>query len=163
LGDRALLIFGVAASWFAIDPEFAQELAAQQRPTKVPRVPHYIPGLVKLRGKAVPLLDLEKFFELPPAADAGRDEEEFRRRVVVVHAKGMTVGLLSDRVRNLVSVPESAFASPDSLPAGRVRDFAQAEIADPTGAMATGGGVIVVLKVDALLEAARVRSSGALA
>jgi purine-binding chemotaxis protein CheW len=159
-GDRVLLIFQAASCWFGIDPRFAQELAAPQVPRPVPRVPAYIPGLIPLRGRAVPLLDLEKFLGLTPADTARGQEDDLLKRIVVVTAGGMTVGILSDRVRSLVRVPARGLLPPESLPAGRVRDFAEAEIADSGGVMISDAGIIIVLKIGALLEAARLRPAG---
>jgi purine-binding chemotaxis protein CheW len=158
--DPVFLLFQVGSSWFALDPRLAQELAAPQRPTPIPRVPDYIPGMIKLRGRAVPLLDVQKFLGLSAAAG---DEDTLLRRIVVVSANGMTVGLHSDRVKSLVPVPARALLPADSLPPGRVRDFAAAQVADPEGSVTGIPGVIVVLDVPALLDAARVRGAGALA
>src|SRR5258708_197530 len=115
-----------------------------------------------LRGRAVPLLDLQKFLDLESAADRP-PEQDLAPRIVVVTSGGMTVGLLADRVRSLVTLPQKALLSPESLPAGRVREFAEAYVPDPQGIVAAMGSLIVVLNVAALLEAARRRPAGALA
>jgi chemotaxis signal transduction protein len=159
LTERTLLVFRIASCWFAIDPELAQEIAAPQPAAPVPRVPAYIPGLMKLHSRAVPLLDLRRFLDLTPASEPS-DEDELRRRVLVVSAGGMTVGLLCDRILSLLTVPATRILPPTSLRAGRVQEFAEAELADPDGTIGGRPGVIVVLSVRALLESARVRPAG---
>jgi purine-binding chemotaxis protein CheW len=162
LTERVLLIFKTGSCWFAMDPELAQEIAAPEPPTPVPRVPAYVPGLLKLRSRAVPLLDLQRFLDLPPAAGSDAADDEFRKRILVVSTKGMTVGLLCDRVRSLLAVPAASLLPPTSLPAGRLREFAQAELPDPSGAIGGRPGVVILLDIGALLDAARVRPAGAL-
>jgi purine-binding chemotaxis protein CheW len=160
--DRVFLVFQVASSWFAVEPHWTQELAEPTSPTPVPRAPAYVAGLMPLRGRAVPLLDLRRFFGLEARAD-GALEADLAPRVVVVACAGMTVGLLADSVRRLITLPPAALQTPDSLPPGRVRDFAEAYVPDPQGLVAAGAGLIVVLDVPSLLEAARLRPAGAIA
>jgi purine-binding chemotaxis protein CheW len=160
--DRVLLVFEVASAWFGVDPQVAQELAPPQVPTPVPRAPDYVAGLVALRGRAVPLLDLQRFLALDPR-DARGTDDDLLKRIVVVASDGMTVGIVCDRVRSLVRLPRNAFLPPESLPAGRVRDFAESEVADPAGVVTKVGGIVVVLKVPELLEAARLRPAASIA
>jgi purine-binding chemotaxis protein CheW len=161
-GDDMLVVFQVSSAWFGIDPQFVRELALPQRLTPVPRAPAHILGLMPLRGRAVPILDLQRFLQLPDAEDR-ETSDEVLRRVIVLSYDGMTVGIVSDRVRRLVRIPPDSVLSPEGLPPGRVTDFADAEIPDPAGVLTGKGGLIIVLNVGVLLKAARLRAAGPLA
>jgi chemotaxis signal transduction protein len=160
-GDM-LVVFQVSSSWFGIDPQFVRELALPQRVTPIPKAPAHILGLMALRGRAVPILDLQRFLQLPDADDRAASDEVLRR-VIVLSYDGMTVGLLTDRVRRLMRIPPDSVLSPEGLPPGRVTDFADAEIPDPAGMLTGKGGLIIVLNIGVLLKAAKLRPAGPLA
>jgi purine-binding chemotaxis protein CheW len=156
-GVEPLLVFRVGDLWLGLPAHVVDQLHSVPVSTPVPLAPAHIVGLAILRGEVVPLLDLERFLELDVAPAAPDDAEADRplgaatRRVAVISAAGMQVGVLCREVRGIV--PLQAPAQPGlKVARGRVLEkVAAAEIS-------TDDGVLVVLDPIRLLEEARVRS-----
>ena len=118
--------------------------------TRLPRLPAHVRGLVFLRGRAVPLLDLAMFLGVEePDEDAA--DEELSERLVVAADDGMTVGLLSRRVHGVFELPAADFVEPDAL-AADVRKYCQAQVS-------CDGRLVAVLDLPVLLRAARPRGA----
>jgi purine-binding chemotaxis protein CheW len=115
----------------------------------LPLAPAHIPGVVSLRNQVVPLLDLGRFLELAPRAAAAPGEAGRPGRIVLVTAAGMRVGLLCDRVLGIEEVPPSRLRRCQVVQGEALVEHAQeAELE---------AGVLVVLSLERLLEAASVR------
>lgn len=152
LPTRTLVIFRVAATWLALAAEYVVEICDQTPPMPLPHAPMHIPGLMNLRGHALPLLDLQLFLRLsdqtPPLPT--RRGEQVRPRVLLVTWGGMRVGLMCDHVRSLQQVPGVSVRPTSVLVEGELMHYAQAELCTPDM-------LAPILDLPTVLEAARVR------
>jgi purine-binding chemotaxis protein CheW len=91
--------------------------------TKVPGAPAEVAGLVQIRGRVVPVLDLRRVFGLPSI------EPTLDSRVVVMRQGERTVGLLVDSAREVMKIPAAEFSPPPPVVAqqtdGLVKAVAQ--------------------------------------
>jgi purine-binding chemotaxis protein CheW len=102
------LSFEVAGQSFCIDILAVRELRGWTEPTPLPRSPSYMRGVVNLRGTVLPVLDT--------AARLGMAAQQptARHVIVVVAVGGQTLGLLVDRVCEIVVLADDALqAAPD--------------------------------------------------
>lgn len=101
--ELRLVSFTVAEQEYAIDIVDVQEIV-QVPPhiTALPNVPHHVLGLMSLRQRLLPLLSLRSLFGLPTL-----DASEQHRIVVVALPGGAQVGLVTDSVKEVLSVPRS--------------------------------------------------------
>jgi purine-binding chemotaxis protein CheW len=67
--------------------------------TPLPGIPHFLLGIVNVRGRIVPVLDLKKFFELP---EVGLTD---LHRVILVHGDDIELGVLADVTRGVLKMP----------------------------------------------------------
>ena len=88
--------------------------------TRVPGAPEYVAGLVQLRGKVVPVVDLRSLFDLPPI------ERGIDARIVVVQQRSRQVGLLVDAAREVIKLEPDAFSPPPEVIALQSRRFVSA-------------------------------------
>lgn len=139
-----LLRFRVAGAQLAIPVVAVEEIVDHGALTAIPGVPSHIPGIVAVRGEAVPLLDLEAFFGLPP----GEKVEDRSARVLVVRVEPYRVGLLCDVVAGVAVIAPPALETPRACQPPALRDFAAAELD-------LGDAVAAVIDLRRLLEAAR--------
>ena len=99
--ELRLVSFTVAAQEYALDIADVQEIVqVPARITAVPNTPAHMLGLISLRQRLLPLVSLRGLFGLPGVA-----LDEHHRIVVVVLPGGAQVGLVTDAVKEVLSVP----------------------------------------------------------
>ncbi len=76
--------------------------------TQVPKAPHYVEGVINLRGKVIPIMDLRLRFGLPAA------ERTKETRIVVVDIARIILGLIVDSVSEVLRIPSSEVEPPPS-------------------------------------------------
>lgn len=101
--------FRVGAASYAIPAAQVLHLESFESATPVPGAPSYVAGLVQVRGRLVPVVDLRSRFGLP-AADRTIDN-----RVVVVQSGTRIAGLLVDSAREVLKLDPAAFEKPPEL------------------------------------------------
>ncbi|HET6344422.1 MAG TPA: chemotaxis protein CheW, partial [Myxococcota bacterium] len=120
---EALVTFRIGETWLAVSAQHVEEICGAVKALPIPRVPDYIPGLMNLRGHAVPLLSLQRFLQLPAG---GADEDT--GRIVLVNVNGMRVGLLCDQVRSLEQVAHDRLTPPTAVEGQVMSPFARAQV-----------------------------------
>lgn len=107
---RKTLIFSIDSTLYAISVADVREIVGMQRITSVPGSVHYVRGVMNLRGKVVPVMDVRSRFGLPPRQLDSLENpaiSEERTCVIVVRARGAEVGLSIDTVEEVMDIPES--------------------------------------------------------
>ena len=94
------LTFRIASEDYGIAIANVTEIIGIQSITEIPEMADYIKGVINLRGKVIPVMDVRLRFKLPP-----RDYDE-RTCIVVVEIDGTSVGLVVDRVNEVADIPE---------------------------------------------------------
>jgi purine-binding chemotaxis protein CheW len=95
------LTFLLGSEDYGIEIRFVTEIIGIQKITVIPEMPDYIKGVINLRGKIIPVMDVRMRFRMEPRA---YDE---RTCVVVVNINDSSVGLVVDTVREVADIPES--------------------------------------------------------
>jgi purine-binding chemotaxis protein CheW len=85
--------------------------------TRVPGTQQHVRGVMQIRQRVVPIIDLRLRFGLPEA------ETTLDSRVVVVQSAERAVGLLVDSAREVVQIAPEAFENPPDVVARRARGF----------------------------------------
>lgn len=73
-----------------------QEIIPMTVPTRLPQAPAFVEGIINLRGRIIPIIDLKKRFEM------GSSEVTNETRSVVVEVEGHTVGIIVDEVSEVL-------------------------------------------------------------
>ncbi|HEU4405805.1 MAG TPA: chemotaxis protein CheW [Polyangiaceae bacterium] len=114
------VLFRVAESEYALPAAEVLQLESFEGATRVPGTSAYVEGLVQVRGRVVPVVDLRARFGLPPA------ERTLESRVIVVEREGRTVALLADSAREIVKLDPAEFRPPPELVAEQSERFVRA-------------------------------------
>ena len=88
--------------------QYITEIIEIEQITVIPKVPDYIKGVINLRGKVVPIMSVRRRF--------GKEEIPYDARtcIIVIEWQGTSVGLIVDRVREVVSVtPDQISETPN--------------------------------------------------
>ncbi len=107
-----LVTFNLGSEEFALDILLVQEINRRVEITKVPKTPEFVEGVINLRGKIVPVLDLRKRFGL-----VGH-EFTAQSRIIVVNIDNRVLGLLVDSVTEVLQIPAHTIEPPPPLVAG---------------------------------------------
>ncbi len=97
-----MVSFNLNQEVFGIDILKVQEINRMVEITRVPQAPHYCEGVINLRGKVIPVIDLRKKFEI--------DSREWDKdtRIVVCDVDSQQVGMIVDSVDEVLRIQNSA-------------------------------------------------------
>ncbi|NLL18587.1 MAG: chemotaxis protein CheW [Clostridia bacterium] len=104
--EEQLVVFQLGDETYGIEISAVHEIIRMQSITKVPRTPEFVEGVINLRGRIVPVIDLHKRFNLP------LEEETAHSRIIVVEVKGVTVGMIVDSVSEVLRLPQANIDPP---------------------------------------------------
>jgi purine-binding chemotaxis protein CheW len=108
-----LVVFKLGEEEFGVNILQVREIEKlDQGLTRVPKAPHFVEGVINLRGEIIPIVDLRKRFGLT-LPDLGLDS-----RVIIVEIGDEPVGMLVDAVVEVLRVPLSAIESTPSITKG---------------------------------------------
>ncbi|MGZ9190137.1 MAG: chemotaxis protein CheW [Nitrospira sp.] len=113
------VICRIGSEEFAVDVLRVQEINRIAEVTRVPKTRHYVEGVINLRGRIIPVLDLRKLFGLTGVTQTTQS------RIVVVSVQAKLVGLVVDSVEEVLRVPRSAIESPPSVGTMAGAEFTQ--------------------------------------
>jgi len=107
-----LVSFKIGTEEFGVDILKVQEINRMLEVTRVPNAPEYVDGVINLRGKVIPIINLRRRFGME-RKERGKDT-----RIVVVELKGRVVGFVVDAVSEVLRIPKSVTEPPPPLVAG---------------------------------------------
>lgn len=86
---------------FGINTSYVTEIITNTKPTHVPMTPHYVKGIINLRGQIIPIVDIR--------LRLGKMEIEYDDKscIVVIEYSGIAIGIVVDTVVNVVDVDVS--------------------------------------------------------
>lgn len=116
-GEIQLVVFRLGAEEYGVPITQVQEINRLTTPTRIPKAPAFVEGVINLRGKVLPVIDLKKRFGLEGAAYT--DEA----RIVVVEIAGHTVGVIVDVVSEVLRLPVASIEPPPAVIAGITADY----------------------------------------
>jgi len=106
-----LATFILSGEEYGIDVRLVQEIIRVSEITQVPRAPAFIKGVINLRGRIIPVIDLKRKLGLGEVSEAARQS-----RIVVVKVRDRLVGLLVDGASQVLKVPvASVEAAPEEV------------------------------------------------
>jgi purine-binding chemotaxis protein CheW len=109
-----LLTFSLSSEEFAFRVSEVEEIIRFQRITRVPTMPDYVRGITSLRGKIIPVIDLNTRLALKGTGELQEergDKREDRRILILSGPKGM-IGATIDKVLGVMRFPEGTILDP---------------------------------------------------
>lgn len=106
------LTFTIENESYGVDIKSVTEIIGMQAITPMPELPSYVLGIINLRGKIIPVMDIRLRFK--------KQQKEFNNRtcVIVVDIKGISVGLIVDSVSDVLSISETEIVPPPEVTKG---------------------------------------------
>lgn len=112
-----LVTFRIGEEEFGVNILKVQEIISTMEITKVPRSPEFVEGVINLRGKVIPIIDLRRRFGLSPKPG---DKDT---RIIVIEINGVIVGFVVDAVSEVLRIPAGTVEPPPPVVAGVDSDY----------------------------------------
>lgn len=110
--ELQLVVFKIGNEEYGVDIAEVQEINRMIEITKIPRAPEFVEGVINLRGKVIPVIDLRKRF--------GMDKKEYDKnsRIIVVEIDEKLVGMIVDAVTEVLRITSDNIEPPPPIIAG---------------------------------------------
>ncbi len=103
------MTFKSGNEFFGIELKYIVEIIGIQPITAVPEVEDYIKGLINLRGKIIPVIDVRVRFKQEP------HEYNDRTCIIIINVSGTVVGLIVEKIAGVVNIKEDDIEPPPTL------------------------------------------------
>ncbi len=106
------LTFAIGNESYGIEVRYVTEIVGIQTITEIPELPEYVKGIINLRGKIIPVMDVRLRFKKEPK------EYNDRTCVIVIDIKDLSIGLIVDTVSEVITIPEQDIVEPPQMNKG---------------------------------------------
>jgi purine-binding chemotaxis protein CheW len=107
-----LVSFSVGQEEFGVDILKVREINRMVEITRVPNASEFVSGVINLRGKVIPVIDLRRRFGI------GKKDNDKNTRIIVVELAGRVIGFVVDAVNAVLRIPRSVTEPPPPMVAG---------------------------------------------
>ncbi|MCA0255919.1 MAG: chemotaxis protein CheW [Proteobacteria bacterium] len=136
-GDRELIAFRIGDQEFCVNIMSVREIRGWTPATAMPHSPHYLLGVINLRGAVLPIVDLSARLGMKPA------EPSQRHVIIVAQVKNQVAGLLVDAVSDILTVTDDNIQPVPEVSSDLERQYAR-------GIFAIDNRMICMIELDAL-------------
>jgi len=99
--SKQYVTFGIGKEVYGISIDIVVEIIKMTEITKLPRTQEFVEGIINLRGRIIPIIDMKKQFFL------GKHHLRDENRIIVVDINDETVGLIVEEVHEVLSLDEA--------------------------------------------------------
>ncbi len=131
--------FRIGRETFGLPISIVREIVRVPEITAVPNTPDHIEGVINLRGKIIPVIDLRRRFNVAPAAPHNK------KRIVVVEVEGRLVGLIVSSASEVLRIPPSEIEGPQNV-------FQEGDPSYVTGVAKQNGRLVILLDIHKILQ-----------
>ncbi|MBP1762435.1 MAG: CheW protein [Firmicutes bacterium] len=134
---------GEQVSEYAVPISNVQEIIPLPVPTRLPQVPDFIEGIINLRGKIIPIIDLKKRFAMGEP-----DEEPVKdRRTIIIDMEGQIIGIIVDEVNEVLRLSTDSIDKPPAVISGITAEYL-------TGVGKLDDRLLIILNLDKVFNEA---------
>ncbi|MDQ0285637.1 purine-binding chemotaxis protein CheW [Desulfofundulus luciae] len=111
-GELQLVVFHLKEQTYGVDIGHVLEIIRASDITAIPGAPDFVEGVINLRGRVIPVIDLARRLGLAPINVTGNT------RIVIVEVGGTTAGMMVDGVSEVLRLPRESIQPPPAMVAG---------------------------------------------
>lgn len=110
--EGRFLTFSLGKESYGIEIRYVTEIIGIQLITEIPELPEYVKGIINLRGKIIPVMDVRLRFK--------KEQKDYTDRtcVIVVDIRDMSIGLIVDSVSEVMTIPKQDIVQPPQMNKG---------------------------------------------
>lgn len=143
-GEIQLVSFMLGGEEYGVEVLKVREIIRMPEITKMPNTPHFVEGIINLRGKVIPIISLRRKFGLQ---DLGYD---LHTRIMITEIAGHLTGFVVDAVSEVIRIPAADVQPPPPMVGG-----CAAEQDMINGVFSRDNRLLVVIEADRLLSDAQ--------
>ncbi|HLQ00613.1 MAG TPA: chemotaxis protein CheW [Candidatus Limnocylindria bacterium] len=137
--DLQIVGFRIGDETYGVRISAVREIVRVPAITAVPNAPDYIEGVINLRGKIIPVMDLRKRFGIKNV------EPNKKNRILVVELENKVLGLIVNSASEVLKIPPSDIEMPNTM-------FQEGEVSYVTGVGKLNGRLVILLDIGKLLQ-----------
>ena len=103
------MVFQTGKESYGISISYVNEIVGMQPITAIPEVEDYIKGLINLRGRIIPVIDVRIRFKMEPV------EYTDRTCIMIINVKSTTIGLIIEKIAEVDTIMDDDIVPPPSL------------------------------------------------
>ena len=107
--EEQVVVFHLRNQTYGIDIDSVLEIIRMESIIQVPGTPDFVEGIINLRGRIIPVMDLSKWFGLETADITDSS------RIIIVETSDITVGMIVDSVSEVLRFPLSCIEPPPPM------------------------------------------------
>jgi purine-binding chemotaxis protein CheW len=136
--EHQFVVFRLESQEYAVVVEAVREIVEPMPVTPLPNTPVFVEGVISLRGEVIPVIDLRRRLQMPPAAPGAET------RIMIAELPNQTVGVRVDGVAEVIKLDEERIVEPDPAFTVAGREYVR-------GLVQAGARLVVVLDLPRLL------------
>jgi purine-binding chemotaxis protein CheW len=148
--DLHIVGFRVGSETFGVAIQMVHEIVRVMEVTAVPDAPVYIEGVINLRGKIIPVVDLRKRFGEKTITPSKKN------RILVAEVGSKMVGLVVDSASEVLKIPPADVDPPPNV-------FEEGELNYVTGVAKLGNRLIILVDLTKIMQRGELRRVGEVA
>jgi len=141
--SQKFLTFELGGETYGVEILRVQEIIGIQNVTRVPRMPGFVRGVINLRGRIIPVIDLRTRFGIKETPDTEHT------CIVITQINGpsgpLTMGIVIEEVSEVIDIPEGQVESAPELGMGIRTDFL-------LGMGKLGDAIVILLDIEKVLS-----------
>jgi purine-binding chemotaxis protein CheW len=145
--DLQLVGFRIGRETFALPIATVREIIRVPEITRIPNAPDYVEGVINLRGRIIPVVDLRKRFGQSVV------EADKKNRIVVVELETRAIGLIVNSASEVLRIPPSEIELPNDV-------FPEGELNFVSGVGKLKGRLVMLLDLSRMLQRGELRRLG---
>ncbi|MCK4543117.1 MAG: chemotaxis protein CheW [Spirochaetales bacterium] len=126
-----MVTFQLGEEHYGINIMEVNEIVRIQEVRAIPNAPSYIEGIINLRGKIIPVINLHKRFHLKRAVLS--EEDEMLGGFIIIDLDGMQIGVVIDKISRVVSIKSDSIQPPPQMISGIGAEYIQGVTSDESG------------------------------
>lgn len=133
------LTFAIENEFYGIEIRYVTEIIGLQAIAKIPELPEHLKGIINLRGKIIPVMDVRLRFKKP------EKEQNDRTCIIVIDIRNISIGLIVDIVSEVLTIDDQNIVPPPEVSRGNGNHYIK-------GIGKVGSDVKLILDCDRLLN-----------
>ncbi len=110
-----LVVFKIDTEEFGVEIKAVQEIIRMVNITEIPRAPHYVKGIINLRGRIIVVISLNAIMGMPDR------EHDATTRIIVADIEGNVMGFIVDSVSEVIRLPSKSIETTPTVITNKIK------------------------------------------